>query len=79
MFQRTDDQSPGYAFNGSTITAVSSNKNIGSEMDLTLAYQIDKNFSAVVGGAHFFAGEYLKENGLGSDGDFYYLQTKATF
>ena len=79
IFQRTDEKAPAYAFNGSPLTVSGQNKDLGSEVNLNVAFKVDKNFSVSVNGAHFFVGQHLKENGLKSDGDAYYLQTTALF
>lgn len=51
----------------------------GSELDALVTYTACANFSVTAGYSHFFAGNYLKDTGAGSDADFVYLMTSFKF
>jgi hypothetical protein len=56
-----------------------SSEYIGSEIDLTLQYPLDRHILVQAGYSHFFAGDFIKESGPSDDVDFAYLMTQLTF
>jgi hypothetical protein len=52
---------------------------VGNELDLVLNWQIDRHFSAYVGWAHFFTGEFIQQTGPSKDVDFVYAAVTFTF
>ena len=51
----------------------------GSEVDLTVTWNLNSHLQFEGGYSHFFAGQYLDDTGPGDDADFVYLQTKLSF
>jgi hypothetical protein len=51
----------------------------GSEVDLTVTWNVNKWLQVEGGYSHFFAGDYLANTGPSDDADFGYLQAKVTF
>lgn len=51
----------------------------GSEVDLTVQWNVNKHLQFEGGYSHFFAGDYLADTGPSDDADFGYLQAKVTF
>lgn len=51
----------------------------GSEADLTVQWNVNKNLQFEGGYSHFFAGDYLADTGPADDADFGYVQAKLTF
>jgi len=51
----------------------------GSEVDLTITWNVNKHLQVEGGYSHFFAGDYLADTGPSDDADFGYLQAKLTF
>ena len=51
----------------------------GSEVDLTVTWNVNKHFQVEGGYSHFFAGDYLAATGPSDDADFGYVQAKLTF
>lgn len=56
-----------------------SDKEIGSEIDLTLKYKFDSHMLGLLGYSHFFAGDFIEESGSSEDMDFIYAQLQYTF
>lgn len=54
---------------------------LGQEIDLTVNYNLFKNFGVVAGYSHFFAGDFVEDTGAGMDrgSDWAYLQTTLSF
>lgn len=52
---------------------------VGTELDLTLAYKIDRHASFTVGYSHFFPGAFIRETGSENGINFLYTQMKYTF
>ena len=51
----------------------------GSEVDLTVTWNVRKELTLQAGYSHFFAGDYLGDTGARSDADFGYVQATLTF
>ncbi len=52
---------------------------VGTELDATVSWKINKQFSFLLGYSHFFAGDYLKATGASDDADFAYAQLTFDF
>ncbi len=52
---------------------------IGSEIDLTVGWTVNKNVQILAGYSHFFAGDYLSDTGPSDDADFGYLMATVSF
>ena len=52
---------------------------VGNEFDIALYWQIDKYWSAYIGYAHFFSGDFIEETGPSKDVDFLYTAVTFTF
>lgn len=74
IFHRTDDTQPIYNFAGTAIGNSGNSQKIGSEIDLSIEVSVHENLIFSFGGAYFFVGDYLEENNLKNDGQFYYIQ-----
>lgn len=48
-------------------------RDVGTELDVTVAYRIDEHARVGAGWAHFFADSFLEATGPGRDGDFVWL------
>lgn len=71
-----------YDTSGAVIRANSTNtsaRNIGSEIDLLLRWQIDHHLSSYFGYSHFFHGSYIQDTGPHKDVDFTYAAVQYTF
>ena len=51
----------------------------GSEIDLTVTWNVRKELAVQAGYSHFFAGNYLADTGASDDADFAYVQATLTF
>ncbi len=51
----------------------------GSEVDLTVTWNVNKHLQVEGGYSHFFAGSYLGDTGASDDADFGYVQAKIMF
>ncbi len=51
----------------------------GTELDALATYAACANFNITCGYSHFFAGDYLRDTGAGSDADFVYVMTTVKF
>jgi hypothetical protein len=51
----------------------------GSEIDLTVQWNVNKWLQVEGGYSHFFAGDYLADTGPSDDADFGYVQAKLSF
>ncbi len=54
-------------------------REIGSEIDVTASWTIDRSTSALLGYSHFFAGDFIKETGSSDDVTFVYASIQYTF
>ena len=54
-------------------------RNIGSEIDMLLRWQVDRHLSSYVGYSHFFHGSYIQNTGPHKDVDFTYVAATYTF
>lgn len=52
---------------------------VGTELDFTTSWKVNKYVSLLVGYSHFFAGDYLADTGPRDDADFAYFQTEIKF
>ncbi|MFQ5928405.1 MAG: alginate export family protein [Acidobacteriota bacterium] len=59
--------------------APGSSKRVGSEIDLTWRYSIDRHTLIFLGFSHFFAGDFIRETGPDKDIDFGYMTLQYTF
>jgi hypothetical protein len=57
----------------------STEKYIGSELDLLLNWQVDRHLLLYGGYSHFFAGDFIQETGPSRDIDFAYMAVVFTF
>ena len=55
------------------------NSRVGSELDITVNYPLNKKLVVVGGYSHFFTGKYISQTGTHVDADFAFLMTKLTF
>jgi len=60
----------------SATTAVS--EELGTELDFTVKYKLNRMLGFMVGYSYFFAGDYLKQTGPGDNGEFFYLECTLT-
>jgi hypothetical protein len=56
----------------SATTAV--DDHVGTELDLTVKYRINRMFGIITGYSHFFTGDFLSDTGASDDGDFFYFE-----
>lgn len=74
-----------YRANGTTTVrpltpaARSASNYAGSELDLTVTWNVCKHLQLQTGYSHFWAGEYLSDTGPSDDADFAYVQATVTF
>ena len=81
LFWLADTSDGWYRANGTTLVrpiTPGADSFAGSEVDLTLIYKANKNFTLQAGYSHFFAGGYLGDAGSGAqdDADFAYIQAQ---
>jgi hypothetical protein len=62
-----------------TPAARSADSYVGSEIDLTVTWAVNKNVQILAGYSHFFAGAYLADTGTSDDADFGYVMATVTF
>ena len=81
-FWLADTSDSWYRANGVTtvrpITPAADNY-VGSEIDLTVTWNVRKELAIQAGYSHFFAGDYLRATGPSDDADFGYVQATLTF
>ena len=58
---------------------MSVDSHVGSEIDITLKYPLNKKWVLAGGYSHFFAGGYTEDTGNSRDANFFVLMTKVTF
>ncbi|HMP77735.1 MAG TPA: alginate export family protein [Kiritimatiellia bacterium] len=54
-------------------------KDIGTEIDVTLSWKVDRNTQAAFGFSQFFAGDFIKESGPSEDVKFLHASVQYTF
>ena len=54
-------------------------RQLGSEIDILLNWQIDRHLGAYLGYSHFFAGDFFSDTGADDDIDFVYAGVQYTF
>lgn len=59
--------------------ATSSSKDIGTEVDLTATFKVDRHSVVQAGYGHFFAGDFIEDASPGDDIDFVYFAWAFTF
>jgi hypothetical protein len=82
QFWRQSTTDAVYDTSGAVIRANTTNtsaRNIGSELDLQLKWQIDRHLSSYLGYSHFWHGTYLQDTGAHKDVDFTYAAVQYTF
>ncbi|MBW7907906.1 MAG: alginate export family protein [Kiritimatiellae bacterium] len=57
----------------------SASREIGSEVDVTAVWSVNRNTSLQLGYSRFIAGDFIKETGPSDDVDFYYASMQYTF
>lgn len=60
-------------------SAQHASKTVGHEIDLSVRYVVNRNFSFLLQYGHFFAGPYVEDTGLHSDADFVALTAQLDF
>lgn len=60
-------------------TSGTSARNIGSEIDTILRWQVDRHLGTYIGYSHFFHGTYIQDTGAHKDVDFFYVAATYTF
>ncbi len=81
-FNRSSSMDPAYKLNGITplgSSIASMSKAIGSEIDLTMKYQLNPKFNLLGGGSLFKPGQYLADQLGNYHPLFYYIQAEHTF
>ncbi|HUT35292.1 MAG TPA: alginate export family protein [Planctomycetota bacterium] len=80
-FWRADNRDAVYNAGGAVARAggLGTSRNIGSEVDLFLRYQLDRHQTVMGGFSHFFPGTFLKQSGAHEDIDFSCLIWQFTF
>ncbi|WP_432799525.1 alginate export family protein [Poriferisphaera sp. WC338] len=80
-FWRADENDGLYNAGGGLVRAggAGTSKKVGSEIDLTVKYAIDRHATIQAGYSHFFAGQFIEDTGTSDDIDFAYLQFVYNF
>lgn len=80
VFWRTEKQDALYNVAGGVIAAggAGTDKFVGSELDLTLKYRIDRHLVFQPGYSRFFTGSFLNNSGLGQDVNWFYTMLTYT-
>ena len=80
LFWLADDSDALYNAGGGVLRpGIGTTSEVGSEIDLTLLYKINRHSSMLFGYSHFFAGDLIEDTGSSDDIDFFYTQFKLTF
>jgi hypothetical protein len=69
----------GGAASGGFGGSVSNSKDIGTEVDLTGSYKVDRHHALQAGYGHFFAGDFVEDASPGDDVDFVFFAWAFTF
>lgn len=56
-----------------------SERDVGTELDLTVLYKVNRHTDVLIGYSHFFAGDLIDQPGPSDDIDFFYTQVGFTF
>jgi len=80
-FWRADTADAAYGVTGAAIRppSGSTERALGTELDLMAAYKIDRHWKAFIEWAHFFTGDFFTTTGAGEDVDVVYLGIQGTF
>lgn len=81
IFRRAENTDALYNAGGGVVRAGDSgtSKDVGSEIDVTMLYKINRSMTANAGFGHFYAGDFIEESGPDSDTDFFYASIQYTF
>jgi len=81
FFYRAENTDALYNAGGGVVRAGggSSSNDVGTELDLTVKWSVNRHLTTQVGYSHFFAGDFLNETGAGDDISFFYTQVIITF
>ena len=81
VFFLDDEDDALYTPSGSvSVPGGSSDDFVGSEIDLTLQYSVNRHLSALVGYSHFFSGDVIEDSAaMTDDSDFAYVSLQYTF
>ena len=52
---------------------------VGSELDLSFVYKIDRHWKVTGGYCHFWSGDFIEATGPSEDTDFFWLDAQVTF
>lgn len=79
IFKRTDKSVGAYDFSGASLGTAGTKDDVGTEYDLTLAYQLSSQLTFSAGYGRFVPGDYIKDQGTTKDDsvNFGYLQLSA--
>jgi hypothetical protein len=81
IFHRTERADAVYNVGGGVLREADagSSSEIGSEIDLTITYKLDRNTQFTGGYSRFFAGKFIEESGPSEDIEFLYASVQVTF
>jgi len=81
IFHRAESSDAVYNVGGGVFREADAadSREIGSEIDLTASYKLNRNTSLSAGYSHFIAGDFIKESGPSEDIDFLYASAQYTF
>ncbi len=80
-FWRAETDDAAYSVTGGVLRAAggSTASEIGTELDVMLAYKIDRHWKCFVEWAHFFPGSFIEQTGASNEVDIWYLGIQGTF
>ena len=81
IFHRTERADAVYNVGGGVLREADAgtSSEIGSEIDLTITYKLDRNTQLAGGYSHFFAGKFIEQSGPSDDIDFLFASVQVTF
>ncbi len=81
LFWRAETTDALYNAGGAVVRggALGGDREVGQEIDVTVAWRFDRHWVAEAGYSHFFTGDFIAESGPSSDADFVYVQMQYTF
>ena len=81
IFRRAERTDAVYNVGGGVLRAGDTGTSgaIGTEIDLTVSYRINRNLQTAAGYSRFFAGDFIEESGPSEDVDFAYISAQYTF
>lgn len=81
LFWLASDDDALYNAGGAVVRpgGLTDDREVGSEIDLTITHAFDRHLSALVGYSHFFPGDFLDDTGEDDAMDFVYVQLQYTF